>query len=1027
MIAGQRYNPVHDYRYAVTETAIESWKMARFSNWIIGLVVVLIFASAWYLLNRPANEQPWAGDVGGLTYTPYRKATDLTHQSATREQITSDVEKMASITGQIRTYTSTGDAYYVPEIASKMGLRVTAGAWISTDLKKNQEEINNLIDLAHNVGGVNQLLVGNEVLYRTELNTDQDPKPEQATGADDKEKAINRAKIEAERGHLRVQRLIDYINQVKDKVDGIPVSTSETFDYYLPHPLVKGDGTALDGPDLILAQGHNEDVQKLVNSVDFIAVHILPFWNGVNVNRAVGTIDGSGEEDGNSVLHVYHRLQQTYPDKRIVVTEVGWPSQGLTRGQAEASQVNQGTFLRRFLLAAKKEGIDYFIIEAFDQPAKMQSGGGVEAYWGLWDANGNPKPTLAGVLVNNQNWRSLAIATIALGLPFVFWVLRANFDLNRRGRIFVALLMQGGVMVAVAIYALYSTRYLTWVDIAALGMVAPATLLLLCIFLIEGAEMALNLWLGKTSRRLVPPPIDGSWKLPKVSVHVPCYNEPPEMMIETIKALEKLDYADYEVLIIDNNTKDDAVWKPVEAYINSLGKPNFRFFHLPNWPGYKAGALNFGITQTHPDAEVIATIDSDYVVRSDWLKNLVPHFADPQVALVQAPQDYSDGNDGLFKRMCFWEYAGFFYLGMRTRDEKNAIIQHGTMALIRTSALKAAGNWAEWCITEDAELGLRLFEAGHRAIYTEKSYGKGLMPDSFEAYRKQRYRWAYGAMQILKGHWRNLLPFSKQGGLNPSQRYQFLAGWMPWIADGLQLLFVAMAVLWSIGTLVKPQLIQPPLTLFLVVTLGMFFFKVGKSMWLYASKVPCSALDNFLAAIAGLALSHAVAKAVWRGLFTSNLPFHRTPKMENSPAVIRALVSAREEALIFLALLGCAATLLWMRALDTNTIINQFVTPTEWTLRAIWVAIGQTLHGLWSVEWVMQPDAAMWAALLLVQALPFFCAVVMAMISAMPHEQHPPMARIDANNEPTKPVALEDNLANAARTAATDPAPTSAI
>jgi|GEM_PF-15233 len=1010
---------------AVTGTALESKKMARFSNWIIGLVVVLIFASAWYLLNRPANEQPWNGDVGGLTYTPYRTSTDLQHLSATREQITSDVEKMASITSQIRTYTSTGDAYYVPEIASKMGLRVTAGAWISDDAKKNQEEVSNLIDLAHNVGGVNQLLVGNEVLYRHELKDEPalpgDPQP--TAPAQDQSGQPKPSDID--QAHARVDHLVKWINYVRSKADGIPVSTSETFDFWLPWPLTDGNGKPLEGDKLAAAQAHNQDVQKLVNSVDFIAVHILPFWNGVNVDRAVGALDDSADEDGNSVLHVYHRLQQTYPDKRIVVTEVGWPSQGLTQGQAEASQVNQGTFLRRFLLAAKKEGIDYFIIEAFDQPSKMQSGGGVEAYWGLWDANGNPKPTLAGVLVNNQNWRSLAIATIALGLPFVFWVLRANFDLNRRGRIFVALLMQGGVMVAVAIYALYSTRYLTWVDIAALGMVAPATLLLLCIFLIEGAEMALNLWLGKTSRRLVPPPIDGSWKLPKVSVHVPCYNEPPEMMIETIKALEKLDYGDYEVLIIDNNTKDDAVWKPVEAYINSLGKPNFRFFHLPNWPGYKAGALNYGITQTHPDADVIATIDSDYVVRSDWLKNLVPHFADPQVALVQAPQDYSDGNDGLFKRMCFWEYAGFFYLGMRTRDEKNAIIQHGTMALIRTSALKTAGNWAEWCITEDAELGLRLFEAGHRAIYTEKSYGKGLMPDSFEAYRKQRYRWAYGAMQILKGHWRELMPFSKQGGLNPSQRYQFLAGWMPWIADGLQLLFVAMAVLWSIGTLVWPQLIQPPLTLFLVVTLGMFFFKVGKSMWLYASKVPCSALDNFLAAIAGLALSHAVAKAVWRGLFTSNLPFHRTPKMENSPAVIRALVSAREEAGIFLALLGCAIALMWMRALDTTTIINQFVTPTEFTFAAIKTAIGQSLHGLWVIDWVRQPDAAMWAALLLVQALPFFCAVVMAMISAMPHQPQPPVARIDASKEPQKPVALNEDLANAARTAAADAAPTS--
>ena len=55
----------------------ESWDMTRFSNWIIGLVVVLIFASAWYLLNRPANEQPWEGDVGGLTYTPYRTSTDV--------------------------------------------------------------------------------------------------------------------------------------------------------------------------------------------------------------------------------------------------------------------------------------------------------------------------------------------------------------------------------------------------------------------------------------------------------------------------------------------------------------------------------------------------------------------------------------------------------------------------------------------------------------------------------------------------------------------------------------------------------------------------------------------------------------------------------------------------------------------------------------------------------------------------------------------------------------------------------------
>ena len=190
------------------------------------------------------------------------------------------------------------------------------------------------------------------------------------------------------------------------------------------------------------------------------------------------------------------------------------------------------------------------------------------------------------------------------------------------------------------------------------------------------------------------------------------------------------------------------------------------------------------------------------------------------------------------------------------------------------------------------------------------------MPDSFEAYRKQRYRWAYGAMTIMKGHWRELLPFGRNKRLNPAQRYQFLAGWMPWIADGLQLLFVYLAIAWSIGMMWLPDKVEPPLTLYLIVTLGMFFFKVGKSMWLYASKVPCSFLDNLGAALAGLSLSYAVSKAVWRGLFTSNLPFHRTPKMENQPAVIRGLVSAREETAIFLMLVLSGVGVIWQRGTD---------------------------------------------------------------------------------------------------------------
>ena len=79
------------------------------------------------------------------------------------------------------------------------------------------------------------------------------------------------------------------------------------------------------------------------------------------------------------------------------------------------------------------------------------------------------------------------------------------------------------------------------------------------------------------------------------------------------------------------------------------------------------------------------------------------------MAIVQAPQDYRDGDENTFKAMCLAEYRGFFQIGMVTRNERNAIIQHGTMTMVRRTVLDEVGGWAEWCITEDAELGLRIF------------------------------------------------------------------------------------------------------------------------------------------------------------------------------------------------------------------------------------------------------------------------------------------------------------------------------
>ncbi|MFZ5790320.1 MAG: glycosyltransferase family 2 protein [Pseudomonadota bacterium] len=848
----------------------------RISNWIMGLVTAIMFAGAWGVANRPVDMQPWHGELRGVSFAPYRDDHNpMTGVDPTPVELSQDLKTVAGFVRQVRTYTTAGTMMDVPRLAWKQGLTVTAGAWIGRDFDANKREISNLIDMTRSNGNITQLIVGNEAILRTDVT---------------------------------VPELIQYIRAVK-ALTPLPVSTAEPWHVWLAHP-------------------------ELAKEVDFIAVHILPFWEGIDADHAV-----------DFVMERYDELVRAFPNKRIVISEIGWPSEGLTRKDAVASPVNQGKFLRRFLAAASERNLDYFVMEAFDQPWKMQVEGGVGAYWGIFDADRQLKPALDGVLMNRPDWPWLALATLAIGLPFVLWILRQELGLKRRGRLFLAVLAQGAVSAAVWIYAAYSGRYLTSLDIGVLSVIAPATLLLLGIFLTEGVEMVECLWRGTSRRRLAPPAQAADRPLPKVSIHVPCRNEPAEMMIQTLKALERLDYPDYEVLVIDNNSTDDGCWQPVEVYCRNLG-PRFRFFHLPKWPGFKAGALNFALAHTDPRAEIVATIDSDYEVDRNWLKDLVGHFADPQVALVQAPQDYRDGRDDLFKRLCFWEYAGFFHLGMKSRDEHNAIIQHGTMALIRKEALERVGGWAEWCITEDAELGLRLFEAGYRAVYTEKSYGKGLMPDSFDAYRKQRYRWAYGAMQIVKTHWRELLPWGERK-LDRAQRYQFVAGWLPWIADGFQLMFVALALIWTAGMMVLPQYIEPPLTLFLIVTLGMFMFKVGKSLWLYIERVPCSLIDNLGAAIAGLALAHTVAKAVWRGTFTSNLPFLRTPKCENQPPLVRGLVQAWEETLIAALLIGAGVAIVMTRG-------------------------------------VIEPAAKLWAVLLFVQALPFASALLLSMINALP-------------------------------------------
>ena len=386
---------------------------------------------------------------------------------------------------------------------------------------------------------------------------------------------------------------------------------------------------------------------------------------------------------------------------------------------------------------------------------------------------------------------------------------------------------------------------------------------------------------------------------PRVSLHVPIHNEPPELVARTLDALAALRYPDFEVIVVDNNTADEALWRPVELHCARLG-PRFRFFHLMPWPGYKAGALNYALSVTDPGAEILGVVDADYVVRPDFLADLVGQFTDPAVAFVQTPQDYRDAEGrGRYGRAMYLAYLYFFKVSMASRNERNAIIYAGTMGLIRRSALTEVGGWDEWCITEDAEVALRLLDRGFRAVYVDRSYGHGLMPLDAAALRRQRYRWAFGGMQLLRKHARKLLLPRRGDGLTMAQRLMFLNGGLQWLNDPRTFAFTVLLLAGAGALLLGHSFeIQPLVGATLLTPLLFVLFAVMRFLWALRLRLRCSWRETADALTVLLGLTWVVTQACARGLVSRRGVFLRTPKQGPRPTVGETLRGSRFETLL---------------------------------------------------------------------------------------------------------------------------------
>jgi len=223
--------------------------------------------------------------------------------------------------------------------------------------------------------------------------------------------------------------------------------------------------------------------------------------------------------------------------------------------------------------------------------------------------------------------------------------------------------------------------------------------------------------------------------------------EPPELVIATIKSLLAIKAARDEILIIDNNHTDEALYQPLAAFCESLDPTlNVRFYHIDEIAGYKAGALNLALAWMDRRCSHIVVVDSDYEAlphaRETMLEAITAH---PEHTLLQFPQFYRSTHlEDIHSELNHYFNHHLYQPRNRTRA-----LSTGTYAVIRRHDLQKLGGWSGASITEDAQMGVLMHQRDMQSAFIPTVIATGLLPATLCDLLAQRQRWVYGNMQIL--------------------------------------------------------------------------------------------------------------------------------------------------------------------------------------------------------------------------------------------------------------------------------------
>lgn len=233
-------------------------------------------------------------------------------------------------------------------------------------------------------------------------------------------------------------------------------------------------------------------------------------------------------------------------------------------------------------------------------------------------------------------------------------------------------------------------------------------------------------------------------KLFPVSIIVPAYNE-EVTAIKTIQSLLQVDYPEFEIIFIDDGSKD----KTYELVNASYGNhPMVRVLTKPN--GGKASALNFGIAHSRYDFAVC--IDADTQLKNDAIRHLMTYFTDEEIGAVAGTVKV--GNETNI--ITIWQ--SIEYITAQNMDRRafgliNSItVVPGAIGAFRKAAVFKAGAFTSDTLAEDCDLTMRILKQGYIIKNSAEAIAYTEAPESLNALLKQRFRWSFGVMQSF---WKN--------------------------------------------------------------------------------------------------------------------------------------------------------------------------------------------------------------------------------------------------------------------------------